>query len=71
MYLTTARLDISYAVQVVNQFVLDPCKLHLFSLHRIIRYLKDTMDQGLFFPSTSSMEFVAFPDTNYAGCLDT
>ncbi|XP_021644240.2 uncharacterized mitochondrial protein AtMg00810-like [Hevea brasiliensis] len=65
IYLTTTRPDISYVVQVVSQFMSDPRRLHLTIVHRIIRYLKGTMRQGLFFPSNSSLQLVAFADADY------
>ena len=39
VYLTVTRPDIAYAVQLMSQFVSDPCQLHLSAVHRIIRYL--------------------------------
>lgn len=52
IYLTIIHPYISFVVQVVNQFVSQPRRPHLLALYRIIHYLKDTCDQGLFFPST-------------------
>lgn len=50
IYLSFTRLDISYAVNIVSQFMASLCHLHLAVVHRIIRYLKGILDYGLFFP---------------------
>ncbi|CAN0840831.1 Retrovirus-related Pol polyprotein from transposon TNT 1-94 [Linum grandiflorum] len=71
IYLTSTRHDISYAVQIVSQFMSSPRKLHLNAVHRILRYLKGTPQVGIFFPSSCSLSLTAFADADYAGCLDT
>ena len=42
IYLSHTRLDITYAVTVVSQFMHDPRKLHMDDVKRILRYLKST-----------------------------
>lgn len=71
IYLAITHLDISFAVQVVSQFVSQSQCHHLSALHCIIRYLKGTCDRGLFFPSTSPLTLRTFSDADYAGCVDT
>ncbi|KAL4336331.1 hypothetical protein GQ457_07G001260 [Hibiscus cannabinus] len=53
IYLTNTRPNIAFAVQQLSQFLAAPIDLHLIAVHRILRYLKGTPDQGLFFPATS------------------
>ncbi|CAL1400598.1 unnamed protein product [Linum trigynum] len=71
IYLTHTRPDISYAVQVVSQFLGVARSQHLDAVHRILRYLKHTQDVGLFFPSAGEEVIEAFADADYAGCPDT
>eukprot|EP00257_Ricinus_communis_P023387 XP_015583359.1 uncharacterized protein LOC107262389 [Ricinus communis] len=71
IYLTITRPDISFAVQVVSQFVSQPRRHHLSTVHRILRYFKGTCDCGLFFPSNNSPTLIAYADADYAGCVDT
>ncbi|CAL1410190.1 unnamed protein product [Linum trigynum] len=71
IYLSATRPDISYAVQVVSQFMTDPRVDHLAAVHRILRYLKGTQDCGLLFPSTGSATLCGFSDSDFAGCVDT
>lgn len=70
-YLTITRLDISFAVQQVSQFMQKPHHLHLAAVHRIIRYLRGTSYRGLFFPADSPLRLVAYSDADWAGCPNT
>ena len=45
-YLTFTRPDISYAVQQVCLFMHDPRVAHMTALHRVLRYVKGTLDHG-------------------------
>jgi len=40
IYMTITRPDLSYAVEVVNQFMQTPRKPHLDAVRRILRYIK-------------------------------
>ncbi|GKV20452.1 hypothetical protein SLEP1_g30576 [Rubroshorea leprosula] len=71
LYLTMTRPDIAYVVQVVSQFVVDPRRLHLTAVLRIIRYLHGTISRGLFFSSHPCMQLQAYADADWAGCPDT
>ncbi|XP_059630984.1 uncharacterized mitochondrial protein AtMg00810-like [Cornus florida] len=71
IYLTMTRPDVSHAVQIVSQFVSNPHKPHLAAVHRILCYIQGTMDRGLFYSSTSSLELRCYADADWAGCQDT
>ena len=46
-YLTFTRPDISYIVQQVCLLMHDPRVEYMAALHRILRYIKGTLDHGL------------------------
>ncbi|CAL1357650.1 unnamed protein product [Linum trigynum] len=71
IYLSATRPDISYAVQLVSQFMGDPRAGHLAAVYRILRYLQGTKEVGIYFPSTGSTTLRAYSDSDYAGCVDT
>ncbi|CAL1387373.1 unnamed protein product [Linum trigynum] len=71
IYLTHTRPDISYVVQVVSQFMSAPQSSHLLAIMRILRYLSDTQDVGLFFPATGTPDIEAYAYADYASCMDT
>ncbi|XP_060170865.1 uncharacterized mitochondrial protein AtMg00810-like [Lycium barbarum] len=68
IYLTMTRPGISYPVQVLSKFVANPCQCHFSALLRIIRYVRSTINRGLFFHSTSSLNLKGYADADWAGC---
>ncbi|KAA0035576.1 reverse transcriptase [Cucumis melo var. makuwa] len=46
IYLSHTRLDISFAVSVVSQFMQAPYEKHMEAVKRILRYLKNTPRKG-------------------------
>ncbi|GKA31049.1 uncharacterized mitochondrial protein-like protein [Tanacetum coccineum] len=59
VYLTITRLDISYAVHIVSQFVSAPTTVHWAA--------RGTHFQTLLFPSTSALHVRAYCDSDWAG----
>ncbi len=53
IYMTITRPDLSYAVRVVSQFMQTPRKPHLDVMRRILRYIKHTLQCGIFYETKS------------------
>jgi len=70
-YVTLTRPDISYSVQQACLFMHDPRTPHLAHVHRILRYLKGSLDHGLLLNSSSSTSLTVYSDADWAGCPDT
>lgn len=49
IYLTISRPDITFVVGIVSRFMQKPKKPHLEAVKRILRYIKGTIDWGLFY----------------------
>jgi len=67
VYLTVARPDIAYAVHLVSQFMATPCTTHYDVVLRILRYIKGTLFEGLYFPCSSSLELKAYLNLDWVG----
>jgi hypothetical protein len=71
LYLTITRPDIAYSVQILSQFMDIPWQRLMDDATRVLRYLKSSLGQGLFYPSHSTSHLKAFCDLYWVGCLDT
>jgi hypothetical protein len=71
IYLTITKPDLSYAVQVLSQFMDKPRTSHLDAAHRVLRYIKQSPGQGIFLSATSNIQLHAFCDADWARCRDT
>ncbi|GJR07841.1 hypothetical protein Tco_0790493 [Tanacetum coccineum] len=48
-----------------------PTEKHLKEVKRIFRYLRGTINMGLWYPKGSGFDLTAFSDADHAGCVDT
>jgi len=67
IYLSHTRPDITYAVNVVSQFMHDPRKRHMDVVERILRYLKSTPGKGILFSNHGNLEVEGYTDADWAG----
>ncbi|GJU75237.1 retrovirus-related pol polyprotein from transposon TNT 1-94 [Tanacetum coccineum] len=71
MYLTASRPDIVHATCYCARYQARPTEKHLREVKRIFRYLKNTINMGLWYPKDTGFNLTAFSDSDHAGCLDT
>ncbi|GJS84042.1 hypothetical protein Tco_0750583 [Tanacetum coccineum] len=71
MYLTSSIPDIVQAVCYCARYQARPTEKHLKEVKRIFRYLRCTINIGLWYPKDSGFELTAFSDADHAGCIDT
>nr|GEY35472.1 hypothetical protein [Tanacetum cinerariifolium] len=71
MYLTASKPDIVHATCYCARYQANPSEKHLTAIKRIFRYLKDTINMGLWYPKDIGFELTAFLDSDHAGCLDS
>ena len=68
LYLTVTRPDLSYSVQVLSQFIANPRADHLSAAYKVIKYLKSSPGQGLFFAANTPWTLTAYCDSDWGGC---
>ncbi|GJU48728.1 hypothetical protein Tco_1218283 [Tanacetum coccineum] len=71
MYLTSSRPDLIYAVCLCAQYQAKPTKKNLQAMKQIFRYLKGTINMGLWYSKDTDMSLTAYADADHAGCQDT
>nr|GFA77266.1 uncharacterized mitochondrial protein AtMg00810-like [Tanacetum cinerariifolium] len=71
MYLTSSRPNIVHATCLCARYQAKPIEKHLKEVKRIFRYLRGTVNTGLWYTKDSGFELTGFSDANYARCKDT
>ncbi|GJT15400.1 retrovirus-related pol polyprotein from transposon TNT 1-94 [Tanacetum coccineum] len=71
MYLTSSRPDLIYAVCLCARYQAKPTEKHLNAVKRIFRYLKGTVNMGLWYSKDTGMSLTTYLDADHAGCQDT
>ncbi|KAI0497662.1 hypothetical protein KFK09_020895 [Dendrobium nobile] len=65
-YLTLTRPDISYSVNLLSQHMHQPLPEHIFSLKRLLRYLKGTLNFDIPIKK-SNLSLKSFSNADWAG----
>lgn len=63
-YLSYTRLDITFAVQFLNQFMSKPCKPHMNAALDTLGYLKLNPNQGILMNADSSFTLTVDYDSD-------
>ncbi|GJR71876.1 hypothetical protein Tco_0084241 [Tanacetum coccineum] len=71
MYLTSTRPDLVQVVCYCTRYQARPTEKHLIEVKRIFRYLKKTINMGLWYSKDSGFELTAFSNADHASFIDT
>nr|GEV30311.1 uncharacterized mitochondrial protein AtMg00810-like [Tanacetum cinerariifolium] len=71
LYLTASRPDLQFAICMCARYQARPTEKHVHGVKRIFRYLRGTINQGLWYLKDSSVALTAFADVDHVGCQDT
>ena len=68
MYLTASRPDIMFQTCFCARHQSKPKNSHLKAVKRIFRYLKGTVNLGLWYRKGIGYELIAYTDASHGGC---
>ncbi|GJZ70142.1 retrovirus-related pol polyprotein from transposon TNT 1-94 [Tanacetum coccineum] len=71
MYLTASKPDLVFAVCMCARYQASPTKKHLEVLKRVFRYLRGTINWGLWYPKDTAMALMTYAEADYTGCQGT
>lgn len=63
------RPDIALSMNQFCQHTHHPTSNHWYAVKRVLRFLKNTIDHGMFY-SQKTLQLNAFCDSKWVGCLD-
>ncbi|XP_057994321.1 secreted RxLR effector protein 161-like [Hevea brasiliensis] len=70
LYLTASRPDIMYAKSLLSRFMHEPSQNHFKAAKRVLRYVKGTIDLGIWFKSGMEAKLVGYADSDWGGSID-
>jgi len=68
LYLTASRSDIMFNVCLCARYQANHKESHYMTTKRILKYLKGTIDAGLWYPSDVTLNLIDYSDSDFAGC---
>nr|GFB02468.1 uncharacterized mitochondrial protein AtMg00810-like [Tanacetum cinerariifolium] len=68
MYVTSSRPDIMFATCMCVRYHANPNEHRVSAVKRIFRYLKGTINLGLWYSIDSGFDLTAYSDADHAGC---
>ncbi|GKF20516.1 uncharacterized mitochondrial protein-like protein, partial [Tanacetum coccineum] len=68
---TASRSDLTFVVCMCARYQAKPTEKHLHAVKRVFKYLRRTINRGLWYPKDSSIALTAYADADHAGYQDT
>ena len=68
LYLTASRPNIMFSVCLCARFQSNPRETHIKAVKKIIRYLKGTINLGLWYVKGTIFDLYGYFNTDFAGC---
>lgn len=67
-FLQHTRLDISFAMQHISQYLYHPCVPHMKVGLHVLRYIMTAPDQGIFLSFSPCLFILAYADSDWSAC---
>lgn len=64
MYLVNTRPDLSFAVNTLSQFMVEPWRVHWTATKHVLRYVVGTVDYGLEYIRGVGVQLVGYSDSD-------
>ena len=68
MYLVNTQPDLSFAVNTLSQFMVEPRRVHWITAKHVMRHLASTVDYGLRYIRGDGVRLVGYSNSDWAGC---
>lgn len=68
--LTVSRPDLMFVVCLISRYMADPKEEHMIIAKRILRYLRGTMEFGVFYKRNTEVNLLGYTDSDYARDVD-
>ena len=69
LYLTASRPDIMFTTYLYARFQSSPGEFHLNAIKRIFKYLSGSLHLGIWYPRSSSFDFISYSNADFASSL--
>jgi hypothetical protein len=67
MYLKNTRPDICFVVNTLSQSLVEPRRVHSVVINHVMRYLKGTLDYGLYYTGDQDFRLYGYTDLDWVG----
>ncbi|XP_019226411.1 PREDICTED: uncharacterized protein LOC109207865 [Nicotiana attenuata] len=68
LYLTMTRPDLAFSVQMLSQFLQQRKRSHMEVVMRVVKYVKNHLEQGILMSSKAIGTLEAFCDADWDAC---
>ena len=68
-YRQIIRPNICFAVNTLSQYLVQPRRVHLVAAKHVMRYLKGTIDFGLYYDGSHEYRLYGYIDADWAGSI--
>jgi hypothetical protein len=66
MYLMNTKPNTYFVVNTLSQYLVEPRRVHHVSAKHVMRYLKSTLDYGLFYTGDHDLRLYGYTDSDWA-----
>jgi hypothetical protein len=69
MYLTNTRPYICFVVNTLSRYLVEPRRVHIVAAKHVMRYLKGTLDFGLYYNGDQDFKLIGYTNSDWAGSV--